>query len=239
MANKLIILPGWGQNSSHWHRVVELIKKTTANIDVHVINLPGFGAEVLPESNWGIPEYTKWLRAYIEADLHIDLNNTDRVIIMGHSFGGRIASYLAAERPEWLQGLLLFGAPCLRRKGIRLEIRIRLYKILKRLLPKEKLESFKSDDLVEAEGSLTEQILYNVVEFDQGKTLPNITVPTLLLWGKNDKQVPISIGTEMATLIPNSGIYVVENGGHDLHLSHPEIIANSVASLFNSIMQEG
>jgi pimeloyl-ACP methyl ester carboxylesterase len=84
----------------------ELVRR---GYDALSLDLPGFGATPEPEAGWTTADYAAWL-AEILAGL-------DRPVLLGHSFGGRIAVQLAALRPELVSGLVLTGVPLLRRQG--------------------------------------------------------------------------------------------------------------------------
>src|SRR3989344_5991206 len=109
---KLVILHGWGQNSQNWHEIAEKI-----NINTNLIDLPGFGTEKLISNKWTITDYSNWVVKKINTD--------DDTILLGHSFGGRIAAEIASKNPKWLKALILTGAPCLYRPNIQSKLKIK------------------------------------------------------------------------------------------------------------------
>jgi poly(3-hydroxyalkanoate) depolymerase len=52
--------------------------------------------------------------------------------------------------------------------------------------------------------------------------LPFMKTPTLIMMGGDDQIVPVANGKFLAFLIPNSELYVIEDGGHLFMLSHTE-----------------
>lgn len=43
---------------------------------------------------------------------------------------------------------------------------------------------------------------------------PEITVPTLIIWGRYDEVVPLKVGEKLHAAIPNSALEIIENCGH-------------------------
>jgi pimeloyl-ACP methyl ester carboxylesterase len=60
-----------------------------------------------------------------------------------------------------------------------------------------------------------------VVNEDQTNMLRDVQSPTLLIWGADDKETPLKLGEEMARLIPNSSLVVMENAGHFSFIDQP------------------
>lgn len=219
----LVVLHGWGQSKEVWKSFAD----NFSNIEVVLIDLPGFGAEPLVENTWGIPEYAEWV------ENRLAKINSNNIILLGHSFGGRISAYIAAKGPIWLKGLILYGTPALYRPSLSTKNKIRLAKIAKYIGLSAK--RFKNDELALADQSGLGKIFRNVVVFDQTQSLPKIKVPTLLLWGKNDDVVKPEIANEMQSLIPNSSLIILENIGHNAHLENPYLFYGTVKSFLESI----
>jgi len=68
------------------------------------LDLPGFGDSPSPPTAWGSDDYARALLPILE-----DLPNP--VVLLGHSFGGRVSLHLAAMAPERVRGLVLTGVP--------------------------------------------------------------------------------------------------------------------------------
>mgnify|MGYP005765608411 FL=1 len=58
------------------------------------------------------------------------------------------------------------------------------------------------------------QCLVRVVNEDLTHLLPSIKVPTLLVWGENDTDTPLSDAHLMEKLIPGAGLVTLKNAGH-------------------------
>lgn len=208
MDKKLIILPGWGQHKQHWQQQLEIYPQEWR---AEVVELPGFGNEPMLSTDAGIPEYASWL-----ADKLAEYDQ--RVILLGHSFGGRVAAYLAAERASSIQSLILYGAPCLYRPSLI----TKLVKQISRFVPVGlKRRVTLNSELSAADSAGLGEVYRKVVDFDQTERLSQIRIPVQLLWGQLDNDVPLQIATEIDELIPNSELTVMVNVGHNAHLEKP------------------
>lgn len=222
---RLFILHGWGQNKTLWDNFTNQFH----DIPVVALDLPGFGAEPLVDKNWSIPEYAKWVTSKIESLVSKD----DQVILLGHSFGGRIASFIASEQPSWLHALILYAAPSIYRPSAKTKTKIVLAKLLKSV--GLKLPANNNPELQEADRSGLGNIFRNVVNFDQTNLLPKISVSTLLVWGENDTEVPVTIAKEMSLLIPHSKLVIIDKADHNIHINNPTIFYGTIKHFIENL----
>lgn len=215
---KIIILHGWGHNGQLWQGLADKFQ------DAISLDLPGFGTEPLVSDDWDIPDYAKWVEKRI--------SKYKDVILIGHSFGGRIAAEIASENPKYLKGLVLSGAPCIYRPSQKTKLKVKAYKSLKAFLPSDTRKRFYSGDLKNS-GKL-EKIFRKVVIYDQTKQLQKINAPTLLIWGKNDDQVPVRIAEEIQHLIENSKLKIIEGSGHNTYLEKPDLFYGYVKNFISN-----
>lgn len=212
---KILILHGWGQSSSLWK---QLASKLNSLSPTEAIDLPGFGNEPLVSPDWGIADYAKWTESYIKSHKLKD------VVLIGHSFGGKIATHVAIKNPQWLKKIILIGSPVLYRPSTITKVKIATYKLAKNILPKSLRTKFYSYDLKKAVDSRMGKIYGNSVRYDQTENLQKIAKPTLIIWGDRDEEASIDIARQMQKLIPNSKLEVLKNTGHQIHLQNPYIL---------------
>ena len=63
---------------------------------------------------------------------------------------------------------------------------------------------------------------------DYGDVLPDIKVPTLLIWGDDDKRSPIKVGEVMRDAIADARLVVIPNAGHASNMEQPEAFNTAV-----------
>lgn len=223
---KLLILPGWGQDKTHWQAQVELLQ--TAGIDAQAIDLPGFGSEPLISNGWGLPEYAKWVQERVSKE------KLTQSILLGHSFGGRTAAYLCSKLRLRPKKLILYAAPLLYRPSKEVKIKSGLAKILKVFLPETVKSNLLPADLKDAKMRGMEQIFRSSVVFDQTKYLELIATPTHLIWGERDQSVDLKIAIEMQKLIPGSTLTVLPDLGHNAHLESPQLFYATIKKICES-----
>ncbi len=230
----LIILPGWEQDRSHWQSVLSKLETVTA---VRVLELPGFGSEPLIDDNWGVPEYTQWVYQKLQQLPSTRDFAEPNLIFLGHSFGGRVAHYLACKyQPQWLKGLILYAAPILYRPNWLTRLQNYLSKVgnflgLLKLVPNRIKKLFYSDDLQRSQQSGKEKILRQVVAFDQTDFLTQNTYPTVLLWGEQDSVVPLNMAKELHAKLSHSRLIVLPKQGHHFHLTNPTLFYGTIKQI--------
>lgn len=219
----VVMLHGWGRSLGALLPLGELL---SSSCRVILLDLPGFGLSPLPfgASNDGGGWSTKEYMARIHEVLAQE--GVSRCILLGHSFGGRIAVRMAASFPSLVCGVVLIGSHGLRRerpllqelriRGIRLATGIakRIDGVLgTRLFAHFLAPRFGSRDY-KAAGELRKTLVRTVNE-DLALEAQAIDVPTLLLWGENDSETPIDLAHSFQRLIAGSELHVFPRKGHE------------------------
>ena len=93
---QVVWLHGWGRSSADFEAAAELLAHDA--IASVALDLPGFGASPLPEAPGGAALY-----ADLVAPALTQLGSGP-VVLVGHSFGGKVATILAATRPDVVKG---------------------------------------------------------------------------------------------------------------------------------------
>lgn len=212
----VIILPGWEHGGDSWEALSKRIEGS------HIIELPGFGNEPLVSEEWGVPEYANWVENKVRA------SGTRHVVLLGHSFGGRVAAFIASKQPEWLHGLILYAAPCIYRPSSYTRFKILLARVLKSTGTAPLFFAFRTQELKRAEERGMSAIFRRVVNFDQTEILPHIQVSTLLVWGSRDDSVPLQIARETQTLIAKSKLSILPDLGHNAHIENPNLFYGTI-----------
>lgn len=95
----VLLLHGWANDVETLRPLMGMVKEM--GFRVYSVDLPGFGLSDTPEGPWGVDEYVNFVLKLLD-ELALD-----RVSIIGHSFGGRIAIKLAANDPIRINKLIL------------------------------------------------------------------------------------------------------------------------------------
>lgn len=214
----VVILHGWGHNRELWTPIIERLAHFWPT---QAWDFPGFGSEPLVNAEWGVPEYADWAEQRFAAI-------GDDVFVIGHSFGGRVIAEIAARRPTWLRGMVLVGAPCVYRPTRATSIKNFVFGLGKWLVPQWLRRRLINPQLRDAENRGLANIFRKVVRHDQTALLPRIAVPTLLLWGEQDTEVPVTIAKEMQQLIPGSLLDVLPGAGHNVHIENPVLVYGKI-----------
>lgn len=73
-----------------------------------------------------------------------------------------------------------------------------------------------------------QQELDIMAEADLSDVLPQIGVPTLLIWGESDVRSPLAIARRFDESIPDSKLVVIERAGHLSNLERPEHVNEAI-----------
>lgn len=222
----LIFLHGWGQDKSSWNSFKQLF---TEDYRLITWDLPGFGSELIPETTYGVPEYSEWVEKKITEE------KLENIILMGFSLGGRITAYIAHKNPTWLKGIILAGTPTLYRPSKTILMKIAIYKLAKRIIPKKFLDRHLSQEDKDARDSGLGKIRYKVITFDQTQYLTQINFPTLILHGEKDSTVPIKIAKDTQTLIKNSILEIIPDASHFIFDDNPNLCYGKIQNFIKNL----
>jgi pimeloyl-ACP methyl ester carboxylesterase len=227
-----LILHGWGSNSDRWIEVAEKIAEK--GFKVIVPDLPGFGKSDTLEYPWNLNQYVSWLEEFIKSRPEL----AEGFYLVGHSFGGALASKIAIKHAQEVQKLFLVSAAVTRKKTTQKGFLSKISKIVKlfSFLPyygffRKAVYKFiiRKSDYMYVEGVMKGTYL-NVVDEDISFQMSFIKVPTIIIWGDKDDSTPIENAYTISKQIKNSELIVIPGAGHALNKSHPEILAEKIIS---------
>ncbi len=208
----VLFLHGWRSEGRVWAPIMESLN--SSEFKTYALDLPGFGKSEIPKHDFIVDDYVEQVHTFIEK-----LSLTT-VILVGHSFGGRVAIKFAVRYPELVSRLVLVDSGGIREEPFFQQGKLLLAKIFKpffrlKLLAKLRLKIYQ---FMGAEDYLAtpklRQTFLNVIHEDLRPMLPLIKVPTLIIWGDSDDVLPIDHGKEMHSKISHSRFVVLENAGH-------------------------
>jgi pimeloyl-ACP methyl ester carboxylesterase len=187
-------------------------------VNVVLIDLPGFGKSANPPHVWDVYEYVSFVRNHIEG---LGIKSCD---IVAHSFGARIATILAISNHELINRLVLVDPAGIERKDFMIQAKILTYKVFIKpwnvIVPEMFQISSGSRDYRSA-SPLHRQILSKVTNQNLERVLKFITQRTLVIWGQDDRELPVEYAKIYQRNIRNASVAVLSGAGHFPHLSQP------------------
>lgn len=231
----VFVLQGWGTDTTVYKSVESVVSR---GYRVVLFDMPGFGNTREPDEAWDVSAYTEFAVKFISSF------SPERVILIGHSYGGRVIIKLMnmAELPFKVTKLVLIDAAgIVHEKSAGQKRRRRLYKAgkgvlslppVKAVFPKA-LDSLRakmgSADYNNATETMRKALVLAVNE-DLSGLLPGVNVPTLLFWGENDTATPIEDALLMEKQIPDAGLVRVPGAGHYSFLEAPALFERVICS---------
>ena len=238
----VVFLHGLGASMYAWRR--NLAAVAAAGFRVIAFDNRGFGLSDKPPAPYDNAAYARLAIAFMDS-----LRLTDAVLV-GHSMGGAIAAQVAIEYPPRVRGLVLVGSAGL---GARepLLFRVARWPVLgpaalalrgrgftARLL---RSTYFDPGKVTEAD---VDQYYAPVAQAEYGRALrgvlqqfrftalegrlDRIAAPTLVLWGEEDRWVPMGLGRALAAGITRSAFVSVPHAGHSVQEEAPDEVNHLV-----------
>ncbi len=227
---RVIWLHGWGRSGSDFASSAgQLAAHGFASLS---LDLPGFGSSPIPLQAGGARHYAQLLIPILKE------MGSAPVILVGHSFGGRIASVLATEVPDRVAGVLFIGAPLVKlQSGTKSPVGYRLVKTARALglVSEAKLErarqKYGSADYRAAQGVMREVLVATVNESYEAE-LATIHQPVLALWGSEDRDVPTSVAERALALVSGeTQLQILQGVGHLVPTTSPNELAAAAESM--------
>ena len=201
---------------------------STAGYKVIIPELPLYD---LPLLKTNVKQFAMYLRDFIT---HL---GEEEVILIGNSLGGHIGLLHTNLFPDKVKGLVITGSSGLYENAMGESYPKREnYEYIKKktqdvfydpiIASKEVV-----DDVFETVNDRRKlikilTIAKSAIRHNMAKDLPNIKVPTGIIWGKQDAVTPPSVGEEFHRLLPDSTLYWIDKCGHAPMMEHPETFNN-------------
>jgi pimeloyl-ACP methyl ester carboxylesterase len=191
---------------------------------VIAFEMPGFGQSPENTKTQGMPELAATMAGAAEK------LGLDRYNLMGTSFGGKTALWLALQQKERVLALVLEAPAAIRPEGAQPpsgspeEMARRLYAHPERLPP-----MLPPDPAVQAK---TRQLVARLRgpdrDADLERQLAGLSTPTLVLFGTADQVIPPDMGHLYKELMPNCHLVFVYDAGHAISTDRPEAFTEVV-----------
>ena len=216
---QFLLLHGWGRTGES---LVPLARQLAAHGHCWLPDLPGFGRTPMLAEGAGSAEYAA---ALLAQPVHAQARAAGRrIVVIGHSFGARVALRAAARDQAFADALVLIaGAGLRRRRSLPFRLRAAMLKAVGRLLKRcdrvlgtglfaRYAARVGSRDYREA-GRLR-ATLVSVVNEDLSQVAAAVRRPTLLVYGAADRETPPEFGRRYAALMPDAELVILDGFGH-------------------------
>jgi pimeloyl-ACP methyl ester carboxylesterase len=232
----VVLLHGLGASMYAWRK--NLTPITAAGFRVIAFDNRGFGFSDKPPRPYDNAAYARLAIALMDS-----LQLADAVLV-GHSMGGAIAAEVAIEYPQRVRGLVLIGSAGL---GAREPLLFRVARwpvigpaslafrgrgLTARLLKSTYADPTKVTEadvdqyyapMAEPEYGRALRGVLRQFQFDGlGGRLERIAAPTLVLWGEEDRWIPLGVGRALAHGISRSAFLSVPHAGHSVQEEAPD-----------------
>lgn len=199
-------LHGWGGGVVSFLPLARILDR----FDSLLFDFPGFGDSPLDD--------TLTLEDYAEKTLGLmDETGIGKAVLVTHSFGSRVGAYIAANAPERVAGLVIAdGAGLKPRRGLKYFFKVALYKIGKKIRADVSRAGSKDYRALSPE---MKRVFVNIVNRYTEDECRRVKCPTLLVWGKDDRDTPKYMAKRFCRLIEDSALVTLD-GGHFCYLEN-------------------
>ena len=227
-----------------WRNWLENMPALADRYRVVAIDLPGFGNSPLPPESITIPGYGDLIVRLSE-----ELGLGPDTILVGHSMGGLIATEAVIEAPERYAGIGLAAAAGISVAHVP-KSRKDLTKVLmaldfpvgtglsERALTRPRLRAAQLGTFISHPDRIGTEILWELVSYgtrspgllqaayamsgyDTRHRLPEIELPTLLIWGAADRLIPLRAAYAYRKRIEHADLTILEDTGHMPQIERP------------------
>lgn len=244
----VLLIHGFGANKDNW---LQFSRSLTPTYHVIALDLPGFGESSKdPQADYGLNAQVQRVAAFV------DQLGLSPVNVVGNSMGGQIAGLYAARYPQQVRSLALFANAGISSprpselqqildRGEANPLLVRNVEDFNRLVDFVFVKAPAMPDSVRqymAEQSIAShdlnqkifaQLMADFIPLEP--VLGNIQVPTLLLWGDQDRLLDVSSIEVMQPLLNQPTVVVMEACGHVPMVERPEETAAHYLAFLDSI----
>ncbi len=239
----VVFIHGLGARADRWRRNLDHF--ADAGYHGYAIDLPGHGfARKGAGFDYGVPGYVDFVLSFLDA------MEIDRAAFVGTSLGGHVSAAVACREPARVKALVLVGtlglAPIGAEAGraigdsVRDTSREAIADKLKFVLadpgaitPSWIDEEFRINNSPGAAESFARLGDYLAEEVDRdvvGEQIQALAhdLPIMLVWGTEDRAVPLSVGERAQALLEGVALYKMERAGHAPYFERPEAFNSEV-----------
>lgn len=220
-----LLLHGW---RGSWQSFSPLVQPLSQQYQLIIPDLPGFGQSFAPTKGWPTSHFGEFL-----ADFLTSLEISELDLVIGHSFGGKVAAYSWLGKQAKMpvvpkKGLFLIGPSGIPAPQTKL---VQIIKSVSSLVPellknqispnwKKYLYAQIDTDLDYAHATQFQKDTLKLILSEDLRQLMSqpSNIPLNLFWGETDQASPVQLAYEWLKLSYQSQVFVVSQADHFAHL---------------------
>lgn len=221
----VVLLHGAGGHHLYWPPQVRRLH----NERILAVDLPGHGKSA-GVGHHSIADYADEVIRFVES------LKLSKVVLVGHSMGGAIALQVAIKYPQRVLALGLLGSAArlsvnptlLRLASDPSKVAETVHTIIENSFApgtSARLKELAGQRMAESRPSVLYGDLLACNAFDASAEASQVAVPTLILFGDDDRMVPVASGRALRRAIPGARLEMLPDAGHMLMLEQPERVA--------------
>lgn len=201
----LVFLHGYLSSKESFYHQIEYFKQFYR---VTAFDFWGMGKSPGLDTPWTVDDYASHTRVFLrEAGVR-------RGYLIAHSFGGRVALKLLSEREPMFERALLTGcAGLLPKRGARYALRVKSYRLLRRIAPKLAEKKCGSAEYRSLSPVMRESFK-KIVNEDLAPCAEKVGVPVLYVFGDRDTATPPYMAEKLHGLTRGSGLVYLKGCTH-------------------------
>ena len=220
-----LIIHGWTYSLEKYKRLSQILN--SKGLKNEILKVPGLTEKI--ERPWDLNDYINWIKNGVNKE-------NGKVVLIGHSNGGRIAAAYASKYPQKLEHLILIDSAGILHDELHVKLRLLFFETLARIGKKISSSAILKNLLYKMAGGNdynnatkdAKKTMTNLIKTDLSFSLAKITTPTLILWGEYDKITPLNDGKIMHKLIKNSRLHIIKGAKHSPHFTHAQEVADII-----------
>ena len=246
----ILFIHGLGSSSIVWRDIPQALSE---NFHTIAVDLIGFGGSDKPDLDYTISYFSHFIKSFLN---QIGIRKSDKIVIIGHSLGGYIASEYAIENKEQIEKLVLIDSSgMLNRPTALLEQYLNAATETDRNLRHIKLKKVFESLLAQSFRLLPilVDLFISVIEKPGAKhafesafknsTTTSITperlekiksIPCLIIWGEKDNLIPINHINKFKEILKDAEIVIIADAGHSPFVEKTAIVYHKLFSFLTN-----
>jgi pimeloyl-ACP methyl ester carboxylesterase len=201
----VMLIHGGASDSQDW---VGTMAALSHRYTLYAPDLIGFGQTDRNKEGYYLSDFSEFMLGFIEA------LGLEHLVLVGHSFGGRLCVDIALNHPEKVRKLVLVDAAGLGNVSKFGNVVLIAFWVIRKLLrQRQPYPQFLTRD---GEGNPWLCI----------DELPGLRTPTLLIWKRHDPYLPLTIARRAKELIPEAHLVILPGYGHAPHGQNKDAFNN-------------